>query len=365
MLKQRGRYEQDYLHSVATTWPLSFEQVEKSDPAAADLLRLCAFLAPDTTIPEELLTKGSGELGEILAPVAADSHLLDQAIMALRAYSLLARDPQARTLTVHRLVQVVLRDSMAAETQQQWMQRAVSAISETYPDPDFATWSTFERLLPHALICAIWIGQAQLTTPKSAYMLIQTGNYLRERARYGEAEPLLVQALAMFKQELGATHPDTAMSLNGLGELYIAQGKYAEAELLHQQALTICEQQLGATHPDTAHSLNDLAEVYQNRGKYGEAEPLLVRALAIREQQLGATHPYTASSLSNLAALYINQGKYGEAEPLLQRALAIREQQFGPEHPDTAKPQQPGATLPAPGEVWRSRAIVPTCPGNL
>ncbi|GAC1436084.1 MAG: hypothetical protein PVSMB2_03510 [Ktedonobacteraceae bacterium] len=37
-----------------TTWSLSFQQIEQQSPAAADMLRLCAFLAPDV-IPEELL----------------------------------------------------------------------------------------------------------------------------------------------------------------------------------------------------------------------------------------------------------------------------------------------------------------------
>jgi hypothetical protein len=32
--------------SVATTWALSFENIEKANPAAAELLRFCAFLHP-------------------------------------------------------------------------------------------------------------------------------------------------------------------------------------------------------------------------------------------------------------------------------------------------------------------------------
>ena len=36
-------------------------------------------------------------------------------------------------------------------------------------------------------------------------------------------------------------------------------GQYAEAEPLYQRALAIWEQQLGTDHPDTATSLNNLA----------------------------------------------------------------------------------------------------------
>jgi len=53
----------DHPESVATTWDISFRKVEQQNPAA-DLLRLCAFLAPDA-IPEVILTEGAEELGPI------------------------------------------------------------------------------------------------------------------------------------------------------------------------------------------------------------------------------------------------------------------------------------------------------------
>src|SRR5206468_2892810 len=156
------------------------------------------------------------ELGPILAPVVADPFLLNEAIESLRAYSLIARDPQARTLSVHRLVQAVLRDHLPAEAQQQWQQRAVHAVVAAYPEIDFVNWFALERLLPHALTCATWIERAALATPTTAFLLNQTGYYLKDRGRYGEAEPLSQRALAIREQLLGTEHPDTAQSLNNL-----------------------------------------------------------------------------------------------------------------------------------------------------
>jgi hypothetical protein len=69
---------------VATTWSLSFEKVELANPAAADLLRLCAFLAPDA-IPEAIITEGAQHLGPHLAPVGADLYLLNQVIEVVNA----------------------------------------------------------------------------------------------------------------------------------------------------------------------------------------------------------------------------------------------------------------------------------------
>lgn len=93
LLQRRGGLVVDYPASVATTWSLSFQQVQTKHPATAELLRLCAYLAPDA-IPEEIFERGAVSLGPILAPVAADALLLDQVIEALLAYSLVRRDPR-------------------------------------------------------------------------------------------------------------------------------------------------------------------------------------------------------------------------------------------------------------------------------
>jgi len=54
-LKERGGLGSDHPEPVATTWSLSFKNVEQANATAAELLRFCAFLAPDA-IPEELVT---------------------------------------------------------------------------------------------------------------------------------------------------------------------------------------------------------------------------------------------------------------------------------------------------------------------
>src|SRR5262249_28265443 len=59
-----------YPESVATTWAVNFAAVEAQSEAAADLLRLSAFLAPDL-IPFELLARGASQLGPTLEAALA------------------------------------------------------------------------------------------------------------------------------------------------------------------------------------------------------------------------------------------------------------------------------------------------------
>jgi tetratricopeptide (TPR) repeat protein len=374
LLQRRSKLRSEHPEPVGTTWSLSFQKVEQANPAAAELLRLCAFLDPEA-IPEDIITEGAAEAGPLLQAVAADPFQLNEAIEVLRTYSLIKRNAETKTLNMHRLVQVVLRDGMNNEKQREWAQRTVKAVNAAFPEVEYSTWPRCQACLPHALACAVLIEQNKLTFPEAARLLGQVGWYLRDHALYVQAEALLQQALVIcehapdpedtdigsilsnlvllyqaqakyaqalpygqralnFSEETrGPDHPETAIALDNLASLYSDQGKYEQAEELYQRDLAISEQALGPDHPDTGVTLNNLAVLYSDQGKYEQAEPLYKRSLAIYEQALDPNHPETAITLNNLANLYYAQGKYEQAEPLYQRALAIREKVLDPDHP--------------------------------
>jgi hypothetical protein len=114
LLRMRGENTTGHPEPVATTWSLAFEKVERANPVAADLLRLCAFLHPDE-IPEVLIGQGTSELGPVLQSVVEDAFELNEAIGELRKYSLVKRDPEKKILNIHRLVQAVVKDGMKEE----------------------------------------------------------------------------------------------------------------------------------------------------------------------------------------------------------------------------------------------------------
>ncbi len=341
LLSRRGGFVTDHPEAVATTWLLSFKQVERANSAAADLLRLCAFLDPDA-IPEELIVKGAPSLNHALHAVATDPFALNEAIEVLRRSSLVRRNPDTRMLSIHRLVQAAIQDDMERDVQRLWAERALKAVYHTFPGQvEVTTWEECQRCLPQALNCAALIEQWNFTSHEATHVLNQAAYYLRERARYAEAESLFQQALQIREQVFGPQHLDTAQSLYNLGRLYFDQGRYAEAEPLYQRALSLREQALGSNHLEVARTLNSLALMYWAWGvKYEEAECLYQRALPIYEQTVGIEHPYTAHCMNNLALLYVTQGCYTEAEQLHRRVLAIREKILDPVHLDTAQSLQ-------------------------
>jgi tetratricopeptide (TPR) repeat protein len=274
-------------------------------------------------------------LGAVLERVVTDPFLFNQAIEALRAYSLVQRDPTTNTLSIHRLVQAVVKDALNNQEHHLWTKRTIELIDAALPEVEHKNWVFWERMLAQAMTCADLIAQNDPDLQEATHLLHQTGRYLRDRARYSEAQPLLECALDLSERHQGSEHLDTAREANGLAALYRAQGQYKLAEPLFQRALAIRKQHLGLHHPDTATTLNNLATLYDDQGQYDLAEPLFQRALTICEQHLGPHHPNTAQSLNNLASLYYAQGQYGLAKPLFQRTIAIYEQRFGPKHPET------------------------------
>jgi tetratricopeptide (TPR) repeat protein len=335
LLEWRGDLALDHPEPVATTWSLSFEKIRQANPVATELLKVCAFLAPDA-IPEEIITEGASDLGPFLQHIAADPFKLNVVMKELLKFSLIRRNPKSKTLTIHRLVQAVKKDRMDENAQRQCAERVVMAVNRVFPDAEFSTWPLCQRYLAQAQACALLIKQWGMKFAEATRLLDRVGRYLYQRASYAEAESFYQQALEIREQVPGPEHPDVATTLSNLASLYWDQSRYALAEPLLLRSLSIREQALGRDHPDVATSLNALGLLYKAQDRYAQAVPIFLRALSIRERVLGPEHPDVAGTLNDLAMLYYNEDEYAQAEPLFIRALSIRDRVLGPEHPDVA-----------------------------
>lgn len=336
LLGKRGQYTGGHPEPIATTWSISFKALNKRSRTSIELLTFCSFLDPDG-IPEELFPVASEELGPILQSLIDYPLEWHYTLEELLKYSFIQHHHETKTYTIHRLVQVLVREQLDQQVQRLYAVRTVRAIHRVFPAEETSSWELCQRYLPQAQLCAEWITHYQLVFLEAAQLLDRVGYYLYKRGRYAGASSFLHQAHSLKERLAEPEHPETAISLNNLALLYQSQGKYEQAEALFQRALMIREQTLGSEHLDTAVSLNNLAEFYAEQGKYEQAEPLFLRALGIRERVLESEHSAIAISLNSLAVLYGNQGKYEQAETFALRALKIKENVLGREHPDVAE----------------------------
>ena len=319
--------------SVIATWDLSFRQVSRASPAAEQLLHLCAFLASDD-IPLDLLREGEDLLPEALARTAHDELALDEALAALLRFSLVSRAESS--LSVHRLVQAVVRRSLGAEARP-WAERALRLLTAAFPAEGFrevAAWPRCSRLLPHALACLERVGDDPPAI--AADLLDAVGCYLDGRGQYQEARTLLERSVAIEEAARGADHPRVADRLNSLGRVYDDLGRCEEALALFRRALAIDRAALGPDHPNVARRLNNVGKVLVDTGRWDDAEGLLEQALRIDEAAYGAEHPAVAMRLVNLGVIQARRGHPEPARRLFERALRIDEAAFGPDHPRVA-----------------------------
>lgn len=162
----------EYSESVASVWKISMNTVASNKPAAAELLYLCAFLAPEA-IPDEVVHYGAPVLGPVLGHVAENNFLFNEVISVLKKYSLLHRevdrDTEARTLWIHRVMQEVLIAEMDERMQRLWAERAVRAVERSFESESLS--DPWPLLQAHARKCKQHINQWRMTFPEAKRLL--------------------------------------------------------------------------------------------------------------------------------------------------------------------------------------------------
>jgi hypothetical protein len=202
-LRQRLDKDDPYKKSVAQAFLLTMEQMALPDHdeeasaviarAAVDLLRLCAFLAPDA-IPLDLIAAAATNWGDDLNRVRGDEIWWDETKAKATRFSLLSAAsqadaaPQAQTYDTHREVQAVVRDEMDDETQRLWAERNLQSLAAAFPDAaEFANWEACDLFLPHLQACLEHGDKLNIETETVASLKSKTGFHLNSSARYAEA----------------------------------------------------------------------------------------------------------------------------------------------------------------------------------
>jgi hypothetical protein len=238
-----------YPGTVATTWQVAFEDLQRAAPGAAGLLRLLAFSAPEA-IPLRLLLQPrpglAGRLGEAVAPTLVplleDPLAAGDAIAALLRYSLIT-PAVGGSVSVHRLIQAVTADQMPAELANEWRQAAAALIETAIPtdtEPP-VTWPVCAALLPHA----------QVALPDASDGVARIANYLGRSGSYAAARDLQQRVVEARVRVLGLEDPFTLTARHELARWTGAVGEPAAARDLFAVLLPVYERVLGSEHPVT------------------------------------------------------------------------------------------------------------------
>ncbi|WAO93126.1 DUF676 domain-containing protein [Fusarium falciforme] len=346
--------------AVTETWILSFQQIERQYPFAAELLSLMS-LFDRQSIPMDFLEFYSEEKEK--KPNSAIQ--LVKALGILKAFSFIIAEKRGDH-NMHRLVQLVTRAWLNRNgTKNEFTRWALLAVSDSYPYGHFEDISTCSAYLAHAYAVLDSDDIDSQTEPKrtdsetegklvKASLRHRVGGFFLFQGRYAEAERLQRQAINTRTELLGAEHPETLTVMSDLAAALCNQGQWEEAEELEVHIMETRKRLHGEEHEQSLDAMNNLAFTIFEQGRLEEAGKLWSRVLEIRKRALGEDHLDTILAMNNLATTL-----GGEAEKELQRrVIETRKRLLGEEHPDTLISMGNLAmTLYENGETWEAEEL--------
>ena len=333
---KRGKPASGYPATVGTTWELSFQRLEVESPGGAVLLQFCSFLGPDD-IPRDLIATDLAQLPESLRETVNDPLAFDEAVSAIRRYSLIEVRGDS-TLSMHRLVQAVVRDRLEISERRRWVVIAVNVVNNMFPkgSSDVRTWKECDRLLPHAIAATELAENLNVGWENTASLVNRVGTYAFGRAEYAKAKAATERALKIAESALGSDHPTVAVYLNNLGAVLRTVGDFAEAKASYERAISIGQKTFGPDHHQVAAYLSNLGGVLRDLGDFVGAKAAIERALKIDEKVFGAHSPDVATDVNNLGTVLASLGDLTGAKTAFERAFKIDEESLGIDHPEVA-----------------------------
>jgi tetratricopeptide (TPR) repeat protein len=327
-----------YSNSLATTWHLSFQQVQKNSNDAAELLKLLAFLNPDGVLIE-FLERGREGLTPELQALVTDRKKLYDALAELTRFSLIGRQNECSPrITIHRLVQSIIQDDMSPLHFSAMTTTVVGLCESGFPRTDYWMGETLElRQLGRKYQDQVFLPLRALGHVASigmANVMYRVGAFLLETGDYQQAEEFSAKAVIIMEVLKGAEHSDTLVVTNLLAAACRLQGKWDRAQKLEENVLELRERLCGQDDPDTLRAMGNLATTHRQRGKWDLARNLEENVLEARERLFGQEHPDTLWAMANLGYTYGCLGAISTSIEFLETAVAKQNRILGHEHPD-------------------------------
>ncbi len=310
---------------------------------ATRLAQMCSWLSPDgvalrllrsTSMVQTLANAADAGAALILDPLE-----LDQVLRCGQRYGLFEMNwEHPAKLTMHRVVQALLRETVApgeSDGHRQEVLRALAAFAPTDPEPQAPQdVADFVELQRHIEVCRA----AQSQDVGVRRWLVDQINYLMRTP----SQQMWEFAVNLGVRVLEGWDPTSQAELSlrmrldfQLGNLHRQRSE--DPTILRERVDDLLDRQqelLGPTHPRTLKTWRSKAEILRRRGLFAEACAAEQRTLHGFREWLGDHHPDTRRAANNLAWSYFMTGDISSALKLEQENYAVRLALFGPDHLD-------------------------------
>ncbi|GLW33018.1 FxSxx-COOH system tetratricopeptide repeat protein [Actinoplanes regularis] len=363
-----------YERTPAGTWRLSLERIRADFPAAARLLEVCAFFAPEPIPMRLLYSSRFVDLLQPLDPTLQEPLLIGRLVQEIGRYALARFDAGQNTIEMHRLVQTVIRSDMSPEDRVQTerdVHDVLAAANPKEPD-DPATWPDYRLIRRHMeptgvlsspvanvrqlvidMVRYLWrigdlqdsqeLGERALAAWRQGggtddlttlWLRLHLANPIRSQARYTETFEIDNEVHELLLEQVGPNHPYIVMSLNGLAADLKGLGRYREALDLDNEALSLATNILGAGAQRTIFAMNNVALSLLFIGDFRQAAEIGDRAYTL-SRHLGKQLSQSLAVGANLGRSYRDLGRFSDAQRLLSQVLSSSTKVHSPTHTQT------------------------------
>lgn len=340
-----GDQNADIPRSLASTWIISFQQIQRQDVFASEVLSLISLFHRQA-IPQEFVNsywhlRQSQNDKTVLKRKWEESTMgeeasVTEALGTLKAFAFISEGTD-ETVTMHRLVQLVMRNWLLEKDRlAKLVDQSVQILAGAFPISTHENRELCVRYLVHASA----VLHASDTDPQDdiearILLLGRLGYYHYYWNRWEDAEIYQRRVTELNIQVRGGEHSETLESIRHLGfTIMMQEGRTAEAKELLEETFRTQKRLLGEEHPGTLYAMELFARALLEEGIFNEAEALLRQAVEMtREENLLDT----LSAIDGLALALVMQGRLKEAEELLRQVLGDFKRVVGEQHIDTTK----------------------------
>ena len=236
ILAKRPRQNWGYPKEVATTWLLSFAAIKEMDSNSALLLNIFAFLNPDEILVE-FLRAGSESLPQPLKTVIPNTFEFHEALGDLEQFSLISRSKDGEMISIHRLVQDVLKDNLEPEDRRELMEMVVGLFLSAFPifkEGNRRECRHFQSQVVGPLLSLVEFGYE---TESVAVILFRVGRFLYAEGKFLDGERFEDKVVGISTALFGCEDVRTLTTINNLALTYDALGRTKDAADLNEEVL--------------------------------------------------------------------------------------------------------------------------------
>ncbi|OBT65046.1 hypothetical protein VE03_05181, partial [Pseudogymnoascus sp. 23342-1-I1] len=304
-------------NAVATTWLVSFAQIQRSDKAAASLLGLLSCIEPKA-IPRSILLEVESE------------EVMEHAIGTLRGYAFLSQRGEEEMFDMHSLVHVATRVWLESEgLREQTTIDAIRHIGKVFPPRDQTTREKWRGYVPHGL--QVLNRSSWCRIPERYELFITVGLCLDLDRRFKEAITCF-EAASKWKGEHFTEDNDSRLKLeHDLANAYLDDRRIKEAIEILEHVVAVRKRTLEDKDNSRLSSEHALASAYLDDRRIKEAIEIFEHVVAVEKRTLTEEDNSRLSSEHELARAYLNNRRIKEAIKILEHVVAVQKRTLADE----------------------------------